>query len=84
MGQPVLEQAGAASPSPKALPCTASPTSSGQVCSLPGEDPLSTSQVSLPVLRNFPERPKRKSGTAQISTWIYKQQTKFSSYKTMF
>lgn len=79
-GQPVPEEAGPASSSPQSLPWTASPTSSEQ----PDKDPLSTSQVSPLLWRSFPERSKRMSGTAQISTWIYKQQIKFSSYKTMF
>lgn len=61
-------------------PLTQAPaTHSGQVCSLLDKDLLSTSQCW-----SFPERPKRKSGIAQVSTWIYKQQIKFSSYKTMF
>lgn len=61
-------------------PLTQAPTThSGQVCSLLDRDLLSTSQC-----RSFPERPKSKSGIAQISTWTYKQQIKFSSYKTMF
>lgn len=61
-------------------PLTQAPaTHSGQVCSLLDKNLLSTSQCW-----SFKERPKRKSGIAQISTWIYKQQITFSSYKTMF